>query len=113
MTRLVGKSRTQIAEATKHWTREELLDLIFRMASAPPHLTSQELAALRRISKYKVIDLIYQGKLRAHRPLANGEFRIEVESIHEWDERTRFFPPDNSATSAPIEKSILALTEHE
>lgn len=90
MINLVGKSLEQIREATKDWSRHELQTAIYKLASCEPWFSPQELAALRGVSKFKIVELIRAGVLRAHKPLDNA-YRIPLSGIHEWDRQTALF----------------------
>lgn len=89
MTRLAGKSREQIGQATKHWTRQELLDALFKAISVEVMLSPRDLAAVRGISKRTVLELIHDGTLPAYQHLKNGEYRIRVSDVHAWDEKKK------------------------
>jgi len=110
MTRLAGKSRQQIVDATKHWTRAELVDALFKAVSVEVMLSPRELAAMRSISKYKILELIHNGDLPAYRHMKNGEFRIRVSDVHTWDAMHRVFyrrkdSPSDLPNESPNEQS--------
>ena len=87
---LVGKSREQIAQATRHKQREELIDLIYSLATFEPMFKIQEIAVRRGLSRDSVERLIKRGKLRAHKPLDNI-VRVPLSAIRDWDETTALF----------------------
>lgn len=87
---LVGKSREQIAQATRHKKREELIDLIYSLATFEPMFKVQEIAARRGMSRDKVIRLIKSGRIRAHKPLENA-LRVPLSAIRDWDQQTALF----------------------
>jgi len=87
---LVGKTREQIEHATRHKKREELLEIIYSLATFEPHFKPQEIAERRRMSKGKVLRLIKAGVLRAHKPMENA-LRVPLSAIQDWDEKTALF----------------------
>ena len=96
---LLGKSREQIAQATKDLKRDELLDMLYSLATCEPMLKPQEIAARRGMSKQKILGLIKRGTLRAHKPLDN-QYRVPLSSVREWDRETAlFFSSNNQETS--------------
>jgi excisionase family DNA binding protein len=99
---LAGKSREQIERATQHWQRHELIDALFKLANCEPWFSPQQVAALRGVSKYKVIDLIRSGVLRAHKPLDN-QYRIPLSAVREWDRETALFFVSNGKQN-PVEE---------
>ena len=91
---LVGKSKEQIEQATRHKRREELIEIIYSLASVEPMFKPRELAARRGMSPRVIMKLIKQGRIRAHKPLANV-LRVPLSAIREWDKNTAlFFSPD-------------------
>ena len=96
MTRLAGKSRQQIADATKHWTRDELRDALCKAVSVGLMISPRDLAASRGYSKRKILQLIHDGTLPAYRHLDNGELRIRLDDVDAWDAKKRvFFSPND------------------
>lgn len=87
---LVGKSLSQIEEATRNKKRHELLLIIHELASFEPMFKPNEIAQRRRCSKAKILELIKAGVLRAHKPLDNA-LRVPLSSIREWDRQTAIF----------------------
>jgi hypothetical protein len=87
---LVGKSKEQIEQATRHKRREELVEIIYRLATFEPMFKPQEIAENRRMSKRVVIGLIKRGVLRAHKPLTNA-LRVPLSAIRDWDRQTALF----------------------
>jgi excisionase family DNA binding protein len=87
---LVGKSREQIAQATRQKKREELIDLIYSLATCEPMLTVNEVAARRGLSRDSIERLIKRGKIRAHKPLDKA-VRVPLSSIRDWDQQTALF----------------------
>ena len=91
--KVLGKSREDIESATRNYTRDELLDLIYSLATCEPHLKVSDVAARRGLSKQKVLQLIRAGSLRAHKPLANG-IRVPLSAVRAWDANTVLFSKD-------------------
>jgi hypothetical protein len=89
-TTLIGKTKEQIEHATRHKRREELIEIIYRLATFEPMFKPQEIADHRRMSKRVVVRLIKDGVLRAHKPLENA-LRIPLSAIREWDQQTALF----------------------
>ena len=87
---LVGKSREQIAQATRNKKREELIDLIYSLATFEPMFKIRDVAARRGLSADTVERLIKRGKLRAHKPLDNA-LRVPLSAIRDWDQQTALF----------------------
>jgi hypothetical protein len=84
---LVGKSREQIVQATKDKNREQLLDVIYDLATFEPMFRPQEIAARRRMSPRHVYDLIKRRVLRVHKPNAHS-LLVPLSSIRAWDKQT-------------------------
>jgi hypothetical protein len=85
---LAGKTREEIAEATRNKTRSELVDLLYEHATFEPMFTPQEIATRRRISRKMVLQKIRAGEIRrAHMPLDN-RIRVPLSAIREWDGET-------------------------
>jgi hypothetical protein len=87
---LVGKSREQIAQATRHKKREELIDLLYSLATFEPMFRPREIAERRGMSKGIVLKLIKSGILRAHKPSENV-LRVPLSAIRDWDQQTALF----------------------
>jgi len=106
MTRLAGKSRQQIQDATKHWSRDELVDALFKAVSVEIMLSPREIAAMRNISKFKIWEFIRRGEFkRVYRHLDNNEVRIPVAEVQAWDERNKIKnPEDPLGTEPPAEE---------
>jgi hypothetical protein len=92
--RLVGRSREQIEQALRDKKRAELLDVIYSLATCEPMLSPREIATRRQMTKRRVMQLIKDGTLRAHKPAENA-LRVPLSSIREWDQQTALFfsPP--------------------
>ena len=86
--RLVGKTLQEIEEATRNKPRAELIEIIYTLATFEPMFKPEEIAVHRRMSKHKVLDLIRQRVLRAHKPLRNG-LRVPLSAIRDWDRNTK------------------------
>jgi len=91
--KVLGKSREDIETTTRNYARHELLDLIYSLATCEPHLKVSDVAARRGMSKQKVLQLVRNGKLRAHKPLENG-IRIPLSAVRAWDANTALFSKD-------------------
>lgn len=87
---LVGKSRDEIAEATRNKSRQELIELLHEHTAFEPMFRLDEIAARRRMSVRTLKALVKAGRLRAHKPLEN-QVRIPLSSIREWDAETALF----------------------
>ena len=84
---LIGMTRDEIAHAVRDKSRAELIDLLHDHVSFDPWFKPQEIADRRRMSKWKVMDLVRRGILKAHKPLDNA-VRIPLSSIRAWDKET-------------------------
>ena len=87
---LIGKSLEQIEVATRNKRRQELLEIIYSLATFEPMYKPDEIARRRRMSIGKVKDLIRKGVLRAHKPLDNA-LRVPLSAIRDWDKETAVF----------------------
>ena len=87
---VVGRSKEQIAKATRDFKREELIDLIYSLATCEPMFKVSEIAMRRRMSRDSVLRLIKRGKLRAHKPFENA-LRVPLSAIRDWDRQTAVF----------------------
>jgi hypothetical protein len=86
--RLVGKSREQIEQALRNKKRGDLLDVIYSLATMEPMFSPKEIAVRRQMTKRRVVQLIKDGTLRAHKPLENA-LRVPLSAIREWDANTQ------------------------
>ena len=92
---LIGKSLEQIEAATRNKRRQELLEIIYSLATLEPMYKPAEIAARRGMSKGKVIQLIKTGVLPAHKPLETA-YRVKLSTLRKWDEETAVFFADKA-----------------
>jgi excisionase family DNA binding protein len=85
---LTGKTKEQIAKAVEGKTREELIELLYSLASLEPMFSPEEVASRRDMSKRSILRLVKRGVLKAHKPFQNG-VRIPLSTIREWDLNTK------------------------
>jgi len=87
---LVGKSKEQIEHAIRHKKRQEIVEIIYSLATCEPFFKPQEIADRRRMAKGTVLELIKNGILRAHKPFDNVVL-VPLSAIREWDRDTALF----------------------
>lgn len=83
---VVGCSRRELEERTKHLPRRLLLDLFHRYVTLEPKFTPEEFGQAYRLGPRAVKALIKGGKLGALKPMENG-YRIPLSAALAFNAR--------------------------
>lgn len=86
-TNLIGKSREQIAQLTRHKRHEEMVDLLYLYTTLEPHYSPRDIAVARGVQLRRVVAMCRAGTLRAHKP-SEKCWRVPLSAVLEWDRQT-------------------------
>lgn len=85
---VIGKSREAIAQALRKKRTDELLDLIYELATLEPFFSPRTIAAARGISQRRIVEMCKAGQMPGtHKPSPNA-WRVSLSGIREWDRNT-------------------------
>lgn len=84
---VIGKSREAIGQALRHKRPEELLDIIYELATLEPFFSPRTIAAARGVQLRRVVAMCRAGELRAHKP-SEKVWRVPLSAVREWDANT-------------------------
>lgn len=86
---VIGKSRDAIGKLLQRKRPEELLDIIYELATLEPFFSLRTVAIARGVPTRKVKAMCKDGSLPYHEMSPNN-WRVPLSSVREWDENTAF-----------------------
>lgn len=91
ISRLPGKTREQIEKLISKISYREIAGIIQQLIELEPHLAPEEIMALRKLPRRRVIALLKSGQIRGHKP-DETKWRAPLSAVRAWDEATRVTP---------------------